>query len=573
MSEQNRDTRTAWRFHDATKYTRVATSDGEENLLMGTPPHLGPAMGEQDPALEPLPYKIYTTLDPIPLPREPLATSLSALDAIAATDNLPGQRAVPDLAALARLCLWSNGVLKRWTSPWGRQIEFRAAGCTGARYHLELYLVCAHLPGLDAGVYQYAAHDHSLRLLRAGDYRALVVEASGNEPAVAAAPVIAICTSTFWRNAWRYQDRAYRHVYWDTGTLFANLLAVAASEQLPARVVLGYADDRINALLDVDGEREAAVALVALGRTGERPPTAPEIAPLDLPTRPISAREIDFPLIQEMHRASSLASGADAASWRAMPLRRTPPPPSGPTTRLHPLGAADVPRESIVDVIQRRRSNRHYAAEAPLAFSLFSTVLARSTRGTAIDALDPASPALFDPYLIVNNVEGLTPGTYVLHPEWGVVELLAAGDMRAGAARIAYGQDYASDVQVNVYALTDLAPVLDRYGNRGYRLAQLDAAIFAGKLQLAAHALGLGAVGSTSVDDEVTAFFSPHAAGKGFMFVAVFGNRRRPTSAETDASTAFLRRKQPNSDDERSCAALSPERRAGPLSDCPRSDR
>jgi hypothetical protein len=46
-------------------------------------------------------------------------------------------------------------------------------------------------------------------------------------------------------------------------------------------------------------------------------------------------------------------------------------------------------------------------------------------------------------------------------------------------------------------------------------------------LHLGAHAFGLGAVGSTSVDDEVTAFFSPHAAGKSFMFIVTFGKRRR----------------------------------------------
>ncbi|MEA2585845.1 MAG: hypothetical protein QOF33_3930, partial [Thermomicrobiales bacterium] len=322
MSERNDDTRAAWRFHNATKYTLLAEGTGDDQILMGEPPNLGPAIGEQDPALEPLPYKIYTSVDPIPLPREPLATSITALDALAMTGDLPGVTKIPDLATLARLCLWSNGLLKRWSSPWGREIEFRSAGCTGARFHLELYFVCAQLPDLDAGVYQYAAHDHSLRRLRAGDHRAAVVEATGNEPDVAQAPVIAICTSTFWRNAWRYQERAYRHVYWDTGTLFANLLAVAASEQLPAKVVLGYADRQINALVDVDGEREAAVALLALGRSQDQPPPAPSFPPLDLPTQPLSPREIDFPLIRELHHASSLDSGTDAAFWRATPLRR-----------------------------------------------------------------------------------------------------------------------------------------------------------------------------------------------------------------------------------------------------------
>src|SRR6478672_8670475 len=100
MSEQNGDIQTAWRFHDATKYTRVAAAEGESQMLMGTPPILGPAMGEQDPALEPFPYKIYTSLDPIPLPRDPLTTTLSALDALAATGELSGQGAMPNLATL-----------------------------------------------------------------------------------------------------------------------------------------------------------------------------------------------------------------------------------------------------------------------------------------------------------------------------------------------------------------------------------------------------------------------------------------------------------------------------------------
>ena len=74
---------------------------------------------------------------------------------------------------------------------------------------------------------------------------------------------------------------------------------------------------------------------------------------------------------------------------------------------------------------------------------------------------------------------------------------------------------------------TDLDPVLARCGSRGYRLAQLECSLSAGKLHLGTHALGLGAVGSTSFDDEVTDCFSPHAAGKAYMFVLAFGKRRR----------------------------------------------
>jgi hypothetical protein len=106
------------------------------------------------------------------------------------------------------------------------------------------------------------------------------------------------------------------------------------------------------------------------------------------------------------------------------------------------------------------------------------------------------------------------------------VELLEAGNMRDRAARLACTQQYAGDAHVNLYYLADLEPVLEAYGNRGYRVAQLQAALYASRLHLGTHAFRLGAVGSTSEDDKVTDFFSPHAAGKSFMFILTFGKRR-----------------------------------------------
>jgi hypothetical protein len=66
-------------------------------------------------------------------------------------------------------------------------------------------------------------------------------------------------------------------------------------------------------------------------------------------------------------------------------------------------------------------------------------------------------------------------------------------------------------------------------GERGYRAAQLAAAVGGGRVYLAAYALGLGATGLTFYDDAVTAFFSPHAAGKAVMFLVAVG-RRLPRS-------------------------------------------
>ena len=76
--------------------------------------------------------------------------------------------------------------------------------------------------------------------------------------------------------------------------------------------------------------------------------------------------------------------------------------------------------------------------------------------------------------------------------------------------------------------MTDLQAVLGRLGNRGYRLAQLEAGVIGGRMYLASHGMGLGATGMTFFDDAVTAFFSPHAAGKSLMFLVGLGNTASP---------------------------------------------
>jgi SagB-type dehydrogenase family enzyme len=531
MTSDNRDTAAAWRFHDATKYRHGHDELGDEGFAMGTPPHLEPSIWQQDWSLEPYPFKVYETLPPLAIPRDLAPSPRPALQAIGRTGAERDAAALPDRSTLARLGLLSNGLLGREVrNSHGTRIQFRTAGGTGARYHLEVYFVCADLPDLPAGVYHYAAHDHSLRQLRAGDFRGVLAEATGAEPAAARAPVVLVLTSTFWRNAWRYKARAYRHAFWDAGTTLANVLAVAAAGDLATRLVLGYADAPVNALLGVDGRDEAVIALCAIGRGGREAPPAPDVPPLALPTRAVSPRQVEFPQIQLMHAASGLASGAEAAAWRSEPLRREPPQATGEVVFLRPVPEKDWSRISIEDLIFARRSTRRYAIDQPISFEAFSTLVELSSRGFDADYLPADAQRLHDRYLIVNNVEGLDPGVYLHHRGPYLVELLREGDFRAKAERLACLQRYAADAHVNCYALAALGPILERYGNRGYRVAQLEAALVASRLHLATRAFGLGAVGSTALDDEVVDFFSPHAAGKSYLFVEVFG-RRQPAAA------------------------------------------
>jgi SagB-type dehydrogenase family enzyme len=507
----NADTRATWAYHNATKHS---------------PESLRASRHVLDWSNQPLPFKIYTTLDPIPLPRELPPSAAPALEAVAGRVAVPPGERAPDRAAIARLCYYANGITKVLNRP-GGGVPFRAAACTGALYHIEAYVVCGELPDLAAGVYHYGAHDHALRRLRAGDFRRVLAAATGAEPSVAHAPAVVACTSTFWRNAWKYQARAYRHSFWDTGTVLANLFAVANANAMPARLVLGFADDAVNRLLGVDSATEATICLVALGRAAAEPPPAPPLAPLDPPTRRLSRHEVDHPAIVEMHAASSLHSGGAAAEWRRAAegggVDRADEPGAVPTSV--PLAPLSAPRaRSIEEVIARRGSARGFARD-PIGFGRLSTALDVATQGTPSDVA--ATGALADPYLIVNAVDGLPSGAYAFDRARRGPVPLRRGAFRDSAGYLALGQELAADAAVNVYHLADLRAILPGLGNRGYRAAQLEAAIEGGKLYLAAYALRLGATGLTFFDDDVTDFFSPPAAGRSVMFLTAIGHPTR----------------------------------------------
>ena len=517
----NVNSEAAWNYHEATKhsYTSVRTN-----------PHF------LDFANQPLPFKIYPALEPSRMPTEVRQTGVAALSAIAG--SVPAQaNTAPDLEAIAQLLYLSAGITRQRKYP-GGEIYFRAAACTGALYEVELYLVCGDLANLQAGVYHFAPAEFGLRQLRAGDYRSVLVEASGGEPAIAHAPLTIVCTCTYWRNAWKYQARTYRHFGWDNGTLLANLLAVAAALGLPAKVVCGFVDATVNRLLDVDSQREVAFSLVALGHDSElsaQPalpsPTAPrtlaEILPLGLETVPLSRDEIDYPLMREMHAASSLHSADEVTAWRGRtpldPARMTNlPPAAGPVVQLTPLSDAEMPRDPIEQVILRRGSSRQFA-RTPISLTQLSTMLDRATRGIPADFLNPLGSQLNHLYLIVHAVEGLESGAYVFHRDRKVLECLKQGNFRDEAGYLGLEQQLPADAAVDIFFLADLRPIFDRFGNRGYRAVQLEAGILGGKLYLAAYAQRLGATGLTFYDDDVTRFFSPHTEGKSAIFLVAVG--------------------------------------------------
>jgi SagB-type dehydrogenase family enzyme len=522
----NRDLNQSRAYHDSTRHSYWS--------IRSTPHYL-------DWPNRPLPFKIYTDLEPIPLPKELMRTGVPAIEAIARPAATPKSAHRPTLDQLTSILYYSAGVTKMKQYP-GGTIYFRAAACAGALYPTEIYVVCSDVEGLAAGVYHFNAGDFALRRLREGDFRGALVRATASEPHVASAPVTLVFSAISWRSSWKYRDRSYRYHFWDSGMIVANALAMAASHDLPAQLVMGFVEAEINKLIGIDGMRELALGMLTLGhdesslRSIDAAEGPHELDSLDdlynldnlyNKVVPLSYSQVDYDSIFKMHEASSLTSPDEVRQWRESAVgggAHTNGTAEGGAriVPLVPLPDDLLPREAIEEVIQRRASTRRFA-HRPIRFAELSVMLERAARAVPSDFLSSDEAHVNDIYMIVNRVEGLEPGAYFYGWERRELELLKGGEFAERARYLTLEQDLGGDAAVTIFFMADLDHVLERLGNRGYRAAQMEAGVIGGRLYLAAYALGRGATGLTFYDDDVTEFFSPHAAGRSCIFVTAIG--------------------------------------------------
>ena len=478
----NSDTGAARSFHDATKLSYISLS---------TKPPL---------------YKSYPGLPTVDLPSQmpsPEAPALPAVGGVMSPSHGP-----LDLEAVAQLLHYSAGLIRRSTLRSAGEVHYRAAASAGALYPIELYVVCGDLPGLSAGVYHYAPATNSLSLLRAGDFRGNLANASAGYLSVADAPATIVCACVFWRSAWKYRERGYRYCYWDNGTILANMIATANSIGHTAEVVAGFVDTDVDALLGLESSSEAAFCLVPVGSGSPAPAS---VSPLDAVDSGVLGveRRTEYPETRALHTGSVLDDGAQVSAWRA----------SADSKAQSAADAGDLPESGPLGAtIAHRGSTRRFARE-PMPSGRLEALLSAAMSPVGADY----GGNLIDTYLIVNAAEGITPGAYYYSPANGRLELLEEGEFREEAGHLCFEQALGADASAVAYFMADLDAILSRFGNRGYRIAQLEAGIVGGRMYLATHSMGLGATGMTFYDDTVTAFFSPHAAGKSLMFLVGLG--------------------------------------------------
>ena len=556
----NEEIRYAIDYHEATKHSEASLMTSRHYLDFDN---------------KPIPFKIYLELPSISLPINFPTPQVNALSCISGmisqrssedmkgltttttsidTSNTITTSSTPNfnIENLAEILFFSAGITRELKYPYGKYY-MRAASATGALYPIELYVICDDiLPDLVAGVYYFSPPDFSLTQIRKGRFKRYLAAATANNQDITNSAITIIFTSFAWRNAWKYQARSYRHWFWDSGVIAANLLATTYAMGLPTRITMGFLDDNVSQLLCLEDQREAAIAMAAIGRGRSKDTITPSqqqsegdrISHVTLPKiRALSKRgEINYPEIWELNRASNLTSKEEIEEWinnahRHHQLLSTTSHHSQEKGANSDDNVIVIPKEleediqssrSLKETILWRGSSRRFA-RTDISFSALKTILYSSTRGVPIDIFREGN-SLIDIYFIANGVDGLTPGAYfynrntsATNPGTSIEKIREIASSRNISGYLCLSQSLFSDASVVFFLMTDLQSVLRSLGNRGYRASQFEAGIIAGKIYLAAYALGIGASGSTFFDDAVTEVFFPHASNKSTMIAVGVG--------------------------------------------------
>lgn len=167
------------------------------------------------------------------------------------------------LAELSYLLWMSQGVKKVSSRP----ATLRTVPSAGARHALETYLLINRVEGVQPGLYRYLAIENALLELNlAPGINRSITNACARQAQIGNSAVTFIWVAVVERMFWRYVERGYRYLHLDAGHVCQNLALVA--EQIGGGIcpIAAYDDDKLNAVLGLDGENLFAIYLASMGK-------------------------------------------------------------------------------------------------------------------------------------------------------------------------------------------------------------------------------------------------------------------------------------------------------------------
>lgn len=220
---------------------------------------------------------------------------------------------------------------------------------------------------------------------------------------------------------------------------------------------------------------------------------------------------------------------------------KLPQPPLVKSPMRPDMKPIDLPRDfenlnlenDLIKVLTQRRSHRHYSEEninlLQLSFLLWASQGVKDIRGKSYATLRtvPSGGARhpFETYLLIRDIEGLTPGKYHYLPMTHQLEYLDEyDDYTKITDETLQGQTWAAKANVIFYWSFVAYRAEWRYGVFAHRMCLVDAGHMDQNLYIACSALGLGtcAIGAFS-DEPCNALFGLDGEEEFIVYVAPVG--------------------------------------------------
>jgi SagB-type dehydrogenase family enzyme len=199
--------------------------------------------------------------------REKWEGAVSGTDLVGAISGRRSRRRFRDqplsLRELAFL-LWATQGIREKSTP---NPAYRHVPSAGARHSFETYLFVQRLEGVQNGLYRYLPVENELVWEReVADLESQLTAAALGQKFVGRAAVTFVWACIPYRMEWRYSLCAHRVILMDVGHVCQNLYLACQAIAAGTCAVAAYDQERLDALLGVDGEEEFAIYLAPVGK-------------------------------------------------------------------------------------------------------------------------------------------------------------------------------------------------------------------------------------------------------------------------------------------------------------------
>jgi SagB-type dehydrogenase family enzyme len=464
-------------------------------------------------AQQPQPFKIYQQTEryalhqvpPLRLgdPRQSFHELEQGVVPDAASSSVLPRREQLDYESLSTLLYYTYGFSRHDEGEGVAWPFHRFVASARCLFPTELYLWLPQIEHMPAGLYHYDNAHHSLVKLRAGSYRGLLAAALDSELDTCLG--VLLLSSLFWKNAFKYLNFSYRLCTQEAGLVASNALMVASTLGFSGRVHYQFLDQPLHRLLGFEPDEESLMAVVPLYAAGKdgykrqfrrlgtqttQQSLCQTVAPLTLDYLKTSTFNHQLcSLLTEIDQHSFLENTTEMVTegtvsglaCQTTGERISPPPAPLPVgvdlaQALHFRNSGDVDFTPL---------------HVPLALEAFWEIVRYGLAAYQSDLQSPPAPPRLHLYLSIQYIEGIEAGIYRFCAACGTLHVIERGDfsMRIQAIQ-SQGNITSAPANLICYLVADYAAASHLFGNRAYRILNMEAGLIAQRISIMSAAQG-----------------------------------------------------------------------------------